>query len=103
MTSKYYILTDKVTKKIIVSTNLNDMYQFVLKNKNTRIRTIDYTAKAKILNRKDFLMLYKQNKVRFFVLAEVLIKRKDDIRKFFKQINTLDQYDYYLTNKNKTL
>jgi hypothetical protein len=94
----YYILTGEKKQKILVSKNYVECYEFITKNKDTRIRKIDYSAKPRILDRREFLTNYIANtgdEVKFFLLSEILIKRKDDLRKFLNKSDLMQEYDKY--------
>ena len=57
----YYILTSKKKKNILITKNYLECFDFIVKNKGTRIRTINYTAKPKILNRIEFFRSFYKN------------------------------------------
>ena len=102
----YYIITGEKKQSIISTKSYVECYDFITKNKDAKIRKIDYTAKPRILDRRKFLTGYIANtgeEVKFFLLAEILIKRTDDLRKFLNSCNLIQEYDKYKKNNSHIL
>jgi len=103
---QHYLLTDVTNETMICTDDFKKMFEFITKNRNAKIRTIDWTAKPNIVDRNVFLKKYLQkikNSNNFFELANILIKRDDNRRKLISSVDLLETYDYYEQHKNDIL
>lgn len=72
----YYLLTSKKKKKVLVTRNYEECFEFMAKAPDTRIRTIDYTGKPRILNRIAFFKSFIRNTEdihSLFILIEAMV------------------------------
>lgn len=72
----YYLLTSKRKKRVLVTKNYEECFEFIAKAPDTRIRTIDYTGKSRILNRTVFFKHFLRNTEdidRLFILIEAMV------------------------------
>ena len=98
----YYILTSKKKENILVTKDYNECFDFIVKNKDTKIRTINHNAKPRILDKRIFLKNYyenTQNKNQFFELTEVLIPY---VNNMYDLLNLLGLKAYYKQYKKIT-
>lgn len=100
---EYYIITDAKKKAILVTKNYLEIFDFVLKNKKSKIRLIDYTAKPRILDRRTFLNSFLENtqdQEKFYVLARILVKGKNNLRAFYISLGEKLELEFRETNKS---
>ena len=91
----YHILTGEKKKKILVTENYNEMFDFIVKNKDTKIRTIDHTGKPKIFEKRSFLVQFFKNtndKVKLFCLTRFIITGYTNQYDFLKMQGLSDEY-----------
>jgi len=72
----YYLLTSKKKKRVLVTKNYEECFEFIAKAPDTRIRTIDYTGKSRILNRTVFFKNFIRNTEdidKLFILIEAMV------------------------------
>lgn len=104
--NKYYILTSQKNGRILATENYNECFDFIVKNKDTQIRTIDYTAKPRILNKRVFLKNFyenTQNKNKFFELLEVMIAYPNNRYDLLNLLDLKDDYKAYKKITHNTL
>lgn len=104
--NKYYILTSKKKEKILVTKDYNECFDFIVKNKDTKIRTIDHNAKPRILDKRNFLKdFYKnvQNKSKFFELIEIMVTYSNNMYALLNLLKLKDDYNAYKKITHNTL
>lgn len=104
--NKYYILTSKKKEKILVTKNYDECFDFIVKKKDTKIRTIDHNAKPRILDKRSFLKNYyenTQNKYKFFELTEVLVPYVNNMYDLLNLLGLKDDYKKYKKITHNTL
>ena len=72
----YYLLTSKRKKRVLVTKNYEECFDFIAKAPDVRIRTIDHTGKSRILNRTVFFKNFLRNTEdidRLFILIEAMV------------------------------
>ena len=102
----YYILTSKKKEKILVTKDYNECFDFIVKNKDTKIRTIGHNAKPRILNKQVFLKNYyenTQNKNQFFELTEILVPYVNNMYDLLNLLGLKDDYKAYKKITHNTL
>lgn len=95
MKTPYYILTSGKKKNILVTKNYLECFEFIVKNKDTRIRTINYTAKPRILNRIEFYKRFHENTKdlnKLFIIVDLMVNGYDNIRDILKSIGIYEAY-----------
>lgn len=91
----HYLVTSKKKKKFIVETDYSIIAEFVKKNQDAKFRTIDYTGKTKILNRKKFLKEFidaTNDQINFFALCEILLPIYENHVTFISFMGYLKEY-----------
>lgn len=104
--NRYYILTSKKKEKILVTKNYNECFDFIVKNKDTKIRTIDHSAKPRILDKRIFLKKYytnSLNKYKFFELVEVMVPYVNNMYDLLNLLGLKDDYKAYKKITHNTL
>ena len=104
--NQYYIITGAKNGTLIITKNYLECFDFIVKNKDSKVRTIGASAKPRILDRRDFLrefILNTKDDVKFFILTEILIKRGDNFRKFLNSCDLIQEYRKYKENNSKVL
>ena len=102
----YYILSSKKKEKILVTQNYNECFDFIVKNHDAKIRTINHSAKPRILNKSIFLKDFYKNtedKSRFFELVEVMITYRNNMYDLLNLLGLRDDYKAYKKATNNTL
>lgn len=95
---KHYLVTSKKKKKFIVESDYSIIAGFVKKNQDAKFRTIDYTGKTKILNRKKFLKEFidaTNDQINFFALCEILIPQYTNYITFISFMGFLKEYNQF--------
>lgn len=99
-----YIITGKAKKKVLITQSYLDAYEFIMKNPDAKVRTIDYNAKLSLVPKKQFLKLFRENTQdlnKFCDLAGSWIKGKTNIYDFLKAESMLDYFrNYRLITEN---
>jgi len=106
MKNKYYIISDTETERMIITKNYSEIYDFIVSNLNSKIRTIGIDLKPRILDRRVFLHSYFKNTTnnnKFYELVKILIKYDYDRSKFLKPLKIYNEYKFYMNNKNNLL
>jgi len=106
MRNKHYIVSDTSTERIIITKNYSKIYDFIVCNPNSKIRTIGLDAKSKILDRRKFLTAYFKNTTnnnKFYELVKILIKEDYNRIKYLKETGLKNKYRYYMNHKNNLL
>lgn len=96
-----YIVTSQASKKVIASKSYIEISEFIKGNQDARIRTIDYTGKTKILNKKAFLNRYLKatgNKPTFFALTEIMIPKYTNYAYYLNNLDLMKEYNEYKKN-----
>lgn len=102
----YYILTSRWRKRILITKNYNECFDFIMKNSTTRIRTIDYTGKPKILSRVAFFREFFKNTndlSQLFLLMEKMIVRNSNRYDTIYLMDLAKEYQIYKSEEHKTL
>lgn len=90
-----YIITSQAKKKLICTENFNDAYDFICRYQDARVRTLDYTAKPKIMNKSNFLINFYKNTndtVKFFRLAEVMVIGENNLNDLLNLLKLKKEY-----------
>ena len=106
MKNKYFIVYDNTTDRMIITKKYSEIYDFIVSNPNSKIKTIGLDAKAKILNKKVFLTLFLKNtnnKNKFYELVKILISGTNNVIPYLSSVNLTDEYKYYMNHKNDLL
>lgn len=93
-----YIVTSKKKKKVIAESDYLKIAEFIKKNQDARIRTLDYTAKPRIMNRQKFLRLFLEatgNQIEFFALTEILVPSYTNFVNFISFMGLLKEYNQF--------
>lgn len=102
----HLIITSKKNKRVAFATNYSEAFAFIVKNHDAKIRTIDYTAKTKVYEKRKFLTeFYKSvdDKAKFFQLAELWIKGTTNLNEYLILMGVREDYKTYKQNSNRTL
>lgn len=94
----YYIITSKKNEKILITKDYTECFDFIVKNKDVKIRTIDHTAKPRILDKRNFLKEFHKNvqdKNLFFELIEVLVPYRNNMYDLLNLLGLKDAYKMY--------
>ena len=105
----YYVITSVRWKRVIASRSFDELYAFIMKNKDSKIRTLDWSGKTRVIDRRRFMInLYKsskklhEDKIKIFHIAERLIKGNQNLRDFLHLLDLREEFDKYKeVNKNK--
>ena len=104
--NSYYILTALKNKSILCSTNYQDCFDFIIENPDTKIRIVDFRAIPTTIGTWRFLRAFHKNMDdlnKLFVMADILIKGKNYLYRFFRMENLSQQYKAYRKFKYVTL
>lgn len=102
----YYIITSQKKKKVLATKSFISARDFIVKNKDSKIRQVDYNAKLKIMDKRVFLKLYyeaTEDKNDFFQLAELMVKGSTNLRELINLLELRQDYREYKNNINKTI
>lgn len=111
----YFLLTSKKNKTLLPTKSFNEAYDFIVENQDAKVRTLNYTAKAKIIDRRIFLTrFYKSlrssdetenriHKERLFQLTEIMVKGKTNFYDFMNLLELTEDYRVYRRDLNKTV
>lgn len=99
----YYVLTSKKKERIEVTKSYEDAYEFITKNHDAKIRTMDYNAKPKIMDKRVFLKAYyksTENKNKFFELIDIMVTGRTNIYDLLNLLGLREDYRAYKQNIN---
>lgn len=102
----YYILTSKKKKKVLATENIGECFDFIYKNKDSKVRELDHTAKPRIIDRRAFLNTFlkiTQNDEQTFKLAEIMIGGKQNLLAFLLSAGKKADFDKWKNINDKTL
>ena len=102
----YYIITSQKKKKVLATKDLEQVYDFIVKNKDVKIKTVDYTGKPKSMNRIVFLKKYYElcdNKNKLFDIVPLLIKGRSNVWRFLEASGMYEEYKIYKDSTENTL
>lgn len=102
----YYIVTNKKKKKVLATKDLNEVYDFIVKYKDVKIKTVDHEMKLKSMNRIVFLKRYYElceNKGRLFDIVPLLIKGRSNVWRFLEASGMYDEYKIYKESTENTI
>lgn len=94
----YYIITSLKKERVLATSSYIESYNFIMKNKDAKIRTVDYNAKLKIMDRRDFLTLFYEStleKAKLFNLIDIMIKGRPNVIAFLNKLNLRREYQIY--------
>lgn len=100
------IFTSKTNKKVGFITNYNEAFDFIVKNHDSKIRTIDYNAKTKVYEKRKFLTeFYKSvdDKNKFFQVAELMVKGVTNLNEFLTLLGVREDYKAYKKHNSKVI
>ena len=98
MENTYYIITSEANKKVFCSNNFYKIADFIKKNQDARVRTVDYTGKPKIMSKELFLtkfIAFSDNKKEFFILASIMINVRTNLSAFLSQRDLLQEFNAF--------
>ena len=101
-----YIITSQKKQTISCTTDFNVAYDFITKNIDARVRTIDFNAKPKIMNKSTFLIeFYKatNDNVKFFRLAEVMVTGQNNFNDLITLLGLKKEYQLFKKLDNNLL
>jgi len=102
----YYILTTKKDRGILVTQDFNKCYDFIIKHNDTKIRQMDYSAKPRIFDRREFLTTFRERVEdinKFFILTDALVKGKTNVLHFLSKLNLTLEYNAHKEHYSKLL
>jgi len=102
----HLIITSKKNERVCFATNYGEAFDFIVKNHDAKVRTIDYTAKTKVYEKRKFLTeFYKStnDKTKFFQLAELWIKGTTNLNEYLILMGVREDYKTYKQNQNRTV
>tara|TARA_R100000781_G_scaffold113591_1_gene82419 strand:+ start:15724 stop:16047 length:324 start_codon:yes stop_codon:yes gene_type:complete len=95
----YYVITSKKWKRLVATRSFDEAYDFIMKNKDAKIRRMDYTARPKIMDKRLFIKeMYEdsqktpEDKQRVFKMTDRLIKGKNNHRDFLVLMGLREEY-----------
>lgn len=100
----YYILNSKKKKKILATKSYEECADFIIKNKDAKIRTLDSTPKLKILDKRVFLKAYyrnTENKNKFFQLSQLMVKGITNLNDLITLLELREDYNNFKNNIDK--
>lgn len=98
MNNSYYIITSESNKSVYCTDNIGTAYDFILENQDARFRTVNHTAKPKIMNRELFLKRFYEftkDKHKFFALATIIIRQRPNLSNFLSMEGLLEEYNQF--------
>lgn len=99
----YHAFTSKANKTILVTKSHDEAFNFIIKNKDAKVRTLDYTGKSKVIDKRIYLKtFYKETKKikEFFQLVESMIVGKTNQYDLINFLDLLEEYKIYKENIN---
>jgi len=106
----YWVVTSKKKERILVTKSLNEIYDFVTKNLDSKIRSIDHSAKCKIVDRRFFLRTFYNSskkeaidREKLFNLVSIMIKGETNKIYFLRSLNLKNQYQEFLEITQKRI
>lgn len=96
-----YVLTSKQNRGVLATKNYQSMFEFIKKNQDTKIRTIDFTGKSKIMSKQLFLKNYygsEKNKGKLFVLIQIMISSETAISTLISEMKLNTEYKEFKAN-----
>lgn len=100
----YYILTSKKKNKILATKSYEESAEFIIKYKDSKIRTLEAEPKLRILDKRVFLKAYyknTENKNKFFELAELMVKGSTNLYDLMNLLELREDYKNYKNNIDK--
>lgn len=95
----YLILTSKKKGKILATKDYFEARDFIKSHKDSRIRTMDHTAKTLLIDKRTFLDMYLKNtedKKGLFSLSLILVKGNNNLRNYFRESGILKEYELFI-------
>lgn len=102
----YWVFTSEKNKKVLSTKDISESFDFISKNLDAKVWTMDHTAKTKIFNRQTFIEKYfklTKNEENTFKLAEIMIKGNNNFQYFLQQIGLKEKYTAYKSITEKQL
>lgn len=102
----YYVLASKRRKRLLVTQSFAEAGDFLLANKDTKIRTMEYDIKARIMDRRVFLKEYytaTEDKIKFFQLVHQMIKGHTNVYDLINLFGLREEYRVFVNNFDKML
>ena len=102
----YYIFTSQKNKKVLATKNIAESFDFIKKNRDSKVWTMDHTAKTKILRRTVFIIRYLEltkEQGKAFQMAEIMIKGNNNFVFFLEQNGLKEKYLAYKAIIDKNL
>lgn len=101
MKETQYIITSNQNKGVLATKNYSDIFEFVIKNQDAKIRTVDFTGKSKIMSKQLFLKNYynsEKNQGKLFVLIQIMINSETAISTLISEMKLNTEYKEFKAN-----
>lgn len=105
-----FVITSKNKEKVIATNSFVEAWAFITKNKDAKIRTIDFNAKPKIMDKRVFLKAFyestfdknnpNESKNKFFQIAEIMVKGRTNLNELINLLGLREDYRAYKNNIN---
>tara|TARA_R110000823_G_scaffold310213_2_gene435025 strand:+ start:1127 stop:1438 length:312 start_codon:yes stop_codon:yes gene_type:complete len=102
----YYILTSKKKQKILATKDYTQCFDFITKNFDAKIKSMDISAKPITIDKRTFLKLYLKNtedQNKFFLLSEILISGNNNLSAFLNPMKLMGKYRTFKKVYNNSL
>lgn len=99
----YHIFTSKKNKTILATKSHNEAYDFIIKNKDTKVRTLDHNGKTKVIDKRMYLKTYYEETRKykeFFQLLDFMIVGNTNKYDLINTLDLLEEYRIYKENIN---
>ena len=102
----YYLVTSAKNKDILATKVITECYDFIVKNKDAKIRELDYSSNTKVIDRRMFIMDFyrlSEDEDKTFQLAEIMIKGGSNLNSFLVNNGLKANYFLYKQATKNTL
>ena len=102
----YYLVTSRNNKDILVTKVITECYGFIVKNKDAKIRELDYSSNTKVIDKRLFIMDFHRladDEHKTFILAEIMIKGGSNLNSFLVNNGLKANYFLYKQATKNTL
>ena len=89
-------------KRILNTRAFQEAYEFILKNKDSKVKKMDLTGKAKIMDKRKFIIEFYdaskkqwEDKQKVFRMTDILIKRYSNKNHFLNILGLKKDYTEY--------
>ena len=94
----YYIATQEKKKKVLATKDIQEVYEFIVKWKEVKLKKLDYTGKTKSYSKIDFMNDFyklKDSKHKLFDIVPLLLKGRSNVYIFLTASGMYDEYKAY--------